>query len=95
MKDQPFTFFWVASDSDPEHFRTRLRMAGVDWPCLFLPCGISSPTPIQWRINEWPTIFLLDHKGTIRYVGNEEALDPVTLEGAVETLLAEMAKERG
>jgi hypothetical protein len=89
MKDEPFNLLWVISDGSREYFEARRSRSGADWPHIFMPCGTKSPISHQWGIREWPTIFLLDRQGIIRYRGNENRLGGTPLEIAVKTLLAE------
>ena len=50
------------------------------------PDGTRGPISKRWNVTGWPTIYVLDHKGVIRYKGvRGEAMDE-----AVDTLLAEM-----
>ena len=47
------------------------------------------PIATKWAVTGWPTIYVLDHKGVIRYKGvRGEAMDE-----AVDTLIAEMEAE--
>ena len=43
----------------------------------------------QWRVTAWPTTFLIDAEGVIRYRG----LRGESLDAAIETLLAEIGEE--
>ena len=49
----------------------------------------SGPIASKWNVRSWPTIYVLDHEGVIRYKNvRGEAMDK-----AVDTLLAEMAEK--
>ena len=49
------------------------------------------PGHVRWNVRSWPTIYVLDHKGVIRYKGpREKALDE-----AVDTLLSELEPKQG
>ena len=87
LRDQPFTFLWLISDGSREQTRARLDVHGIDWPHLFMPFETRNPLSQQWGINEWPTTFILDREGVIRFRGNEEALGGEKLEQAVMSLL--------
>ena len=51
----------------------------------------NGPIARAWNVSAWPTIYVLDHKGVIRYKNvREQALDK-----AVDTLLAEMGAAPG
>ena len=53
--------------------------------------GTDGPIPTLWNVRGWPTIYVLDAKGVIRFrdVRGEE------MTKAVEQLLAELAAEAG
>jgi hypothetical protein len=53
------------------------------------PKGTDGPISKAWNVRGWPTIYVLDHKGVIRYKGPREK----KLDEAVDTLLAEREKE--
>ena len=52
------------------------------------PKGTGGPISTKWNVRGWPTIYVLDDKGVIRYknVRGEE------MDRAVDELLAEMEK---
>ena len=59
-----------------------------------MPWGTNSPAAQQWRIDEWPTTFVLDEQGLIRYRGNEVTLGGENLEEAVMSLFEPGPTER-
>jgi len=87
LQGEPFTFLWLISDGSVEETRARLDRHGIDWPHMFMPFETRNPLSLQWGINEWPTTFVLDREGVIRFRGNEEALGGEKLEQAVMSLL--------
>ncbi len=53
------------------------------------PIGTRGQIPSQWGVRVWPTIYILDHKGVIRYKGPRgEKMDQ-----AVDTLLEELENQ--
>ena len=57
-------------------------------------CARSGPISTAWNVRGWPTIYLIDQDGVIRYKGHgesEEAFD-ARIDGLVE--LAEQAAAR-
>ena len=48
--------------------------------------GTSGPISSKWGVRSWPTIYVLDHKGVIRFKGPRGE----KMTEAVEQLLAEM-----
>ena len=86
LDGKPFALLGINSDSDPQKLTARMKEENVTWP--FWRDGGSTQGPIAaaWNIHGWPTIYVLDHKGVIRYKGvRGEAMDK-----AVNTLLHEM-----
>lgn len=89
LKDEPFVLFGVNSDKKDTYKAKRAEM-GVTWPSV----NNASVTPKisdTWGVEGWPTIYVLDHTGTIRHKGTRgEAMDK-----AVDGLLAEMKAGAG
>jgi hypothetical protein len=64
------------------------KLKGMSWPSWW--DGEEGPIGAQWNVRALPTIYVLDHKGVIRYKDvRSEALDK-----AVDTLLQEMQGEK-
>ncbi len=85
LEDQPFVLVGVNSD-DEETYRKRRVAMGVTWPSFFDGGATRGPIASAWGVSTWPTIYVLDHEGKIRFTGvRGEAMDH-----AVDTLLAEL-----
>lgn len=85
LEDEPFALVGINSDSEERYRKERPEM-GVTWPSFFDGGSTGGPIAKRWGVRGWPTIYVLDHKGTIRYKGvRGESMDH-----AVDTLLAEM-----
>ena len=85
LEDQPFALVGINSDSE-ERYRKERPEWGVTWPSFFDGGATGGPIATQWGVSGWPTIYILDHEGKIRYQGPRgEAMDK-----AVDTLLVEM-----
>jgi thioredoxin family protein len=84
LKDQPFALLGINSDGDAETLKGILKERGISWRQA-CDGDTSGPLATQWNVNGWPTIFVLDAQGVIRYrdVRDEE------MEKAVLELLAE------
>jgi hypothetical protein len=61
----------------------------LNWWSWFNGDQTIGPTTQRWKVNSFPSTFVLDHKGSIRY----RDLRGVKLEAAVESLLREMDDE--
>jgi hypothetical protein len=87
LADKPFALVGVNSDSDMKKLKDRMRQEQITWPS-FVDGSTSGPISTQWKVRGWPTIYIIDAKGVIRYesVGaNESAID-----ATLKKLLAEM-----
>ena len=88
LANKPFALIGVNSDRDKAKLKPRLEEENITWRSFWNgPQGTSGPISKAWNVRSWPTIYVLDHKGVIRYknVRGEK------MDDAVETLLAEMA----
>jgi hypothetical protein len=85
LADEPFAL--VGVNSDPaEDYREAIAREEITWPSFWDGGSTDGPISTKWGVFGWPTIFVLDHEGTIRAKNKrEEALDEV-----VDQLLAEM-----
>jgi hypothetical protein len=85
MENKPFALLGVNSDPK-EKLKEVIRREKMTWRSWWDGGDTSGPIATAWRVEGWPTIYVLDHKGVIRFidVGGEE------LDKAVEQLLAEM-----
>ncbi len=89
LADQPFALIGINSDKDKTALKKRMEEENITWRSFWNgPKGTSGPISTEWNVTGWPTIYVLDGNGTIRYRGvRGEAMDH-----AVDTLLAEMEK---
>ncbi len=87
MSDKPFALIGINSDKDKGYFRSRAKDMGVTWRSFWNgERGTSGPISSKWGVRSWPTIYVLDHKGVIRFKGPRGE----KMTEAVEQLLAEM-----
>ena len=85
MKDKPFTLLGVNSDS-AERYRKAIKENDITWPSFWDGGNTRGPIVTKWAVTGWPTIYVLDAKGVIRYKGvRGEAMDD-----AVDTLMKEL-----
>jgi hypothetical protein len=87
LSDKPFALIGVNSDTDKDKLHARLKEENITWRSFWNgPEGTGGPISAQWNVTGWPTIYILDHKGVIRFKGPRgEAMDK-----AVDQLLDEM-----
>ena len=88
LEGQPFALLGVNSDRDREALKKVMKKQGITWRSFWNGGGTGGPISSAWNVRGWPTIYVLDHKGVIRYKNvRGERMDE-----AVDTLLAEMKK---
>ena len=58
---------------------------GISWRSFFDGGSTNGPIANQWNVMAWPTIYLLDHEGRIRF----KDLRGSKLEKAIEKLVAQ------
>jgi hypothetical protein len=87
LADKPFALIGVNSDTDKEKLRKRMEEERITWRSFWNgPKGTDGPISKAWNVRGWPTIYVLDAKGVIRFKDvREEKLDE-----AVDELLKEL-----
>ncbi len=87
LKDKPFALIGINSDGDRSVVNKILKDQGITWRQA-IDGDTSGPLATKWGVQGWPTIFILDAKGVIRY----KDLRDQAMEDAVNTLLKEILK---
>jgi len=87
LENEPFALIGVNSDKDLAKLRPRLEEEQITWRSFWNgPDGTGGPISKAWNVSGWPTIYVLDAHGVIRFRNvRGEAMDK-----AVDELLAEM-----
>jgi thiol-disulfide isomerase/thioredoxin len=97
MEGKPFVLLGVNNDQDRDKGKALVGKEGMTWRSWW-DRGTGGSIAHRWAVEGWPTVFVLDHKGVVRYKGALKVNDgtaEMTLEGAVEALLKEIeAKKR-
>jgi hypothetical protein len=90
LAGKPFALIGVNSDKDREALRETLKEKNITWRSFWNgEEGTSGPISSRWNVHAWPTIYVLDTNGVIRY-RNVRGDD---MDRALETLLAEAGHE--
>lgn len=84
LADLPFALIGVNSDDDLEALHEVLKEENITWRSF--QNGADSRISKAWGVQGWPTIYVLDRDGRIRYEGVRGS----DMDRAIETLLAEM-----
>jgi thiol-disulfide isomerase/thioredoxin len=88
-KGQPFAVLSVDTDEDKGPLRKAIASGEITWPCWW-DGGVGGPITVRNGIFYFPTVFLIDHKGVVRYKDLQEK----ELDEAVERLLKEKEAEK-
>lgn len=89
LGEEPFAIVAVNSDKDPEEAKQAKIDNELLYPAWFDGGGTKGPIATRWGVSGWPTVYILDHNGVIRFVGRRHEETQV----AVQYLLDEMASE--
>jgi peroxiredoxin len=90
MKKEKFTLLAVNSDSSPGKVRAAAKREKLTWPMIFDNGGTGGPIATKWGVSGWPTIYVIDAAGVIRFKGVRDA----KMTDAVKQLLAEAKKRK-
>ena len=74
LKNKPFALLGINSDT-AERYRAAVKEGGITWPNWFDGGTSGGPIANLWHVQGWPTVYVLDAKGVIRYKGNFVDLD--------------------
>jgi hypothetical protein len=90
LEDKPFALLGINSDVDKDELKKAMEKEHITWRSFWNgPEGTSGPISTKWNVRSWPTIYVVDAKGLIRFKNvRGEAMDK-----AVDMLLAEMEKD--
>ena len=88
LQGKPFALLGVNNDDDREHLKKRvIPKEGISWRSWWDPENqIAKP----WGVQKWPTIYLIDHKGVIRF----EDLHGRPLDEAIDRLVQEAESDK-
>ena len=90
LSDKPFALIGVNSDRKLETAQTAVKEKDLTWRSFWNgEKGTQGPISVKWNVKSWPTLYVIDAKGIIRYknVRGEE------LDEALTVLLAEAGHE--
>src|SRR5262245_22204150 len=88
LEAKPFALLGINSDTNLDDLKKQNEKQQITWRSWW-DRSTSGPISTAWNVEGWPTIYVLDAKGTIRYKDvRGEAMDK-----AIDTLLEEMEKQ--
>jgi cytochrome oxidase Cu insertion factor (SCO1/SenC/PrrC family) len=65
LSGKPFVLIGVNSDMDAEKLKSDLKENQVTWRS-FQNQRKEYPISEEWKVQSWPTLYLIDHKGVIK-----------------------------
>jgi hypothetical protein len=89
LENKPFALLGINSDADRKQLKTVMAKEQITWRSWWDGGNTSGPIATKWNVHGWPTIYVLDHKGVIRYRDVREK----KMDEAVDALLKELEAE--
>ncbi len=91
LEGKPFALIGINSDQERDQLKDIMQKEEITWRSFWDGGSPRGPIAREWKVNSWPTIYVLDPKGMIRYMHvRGEAMDE-----AVDTLLKELEQAGG
>jgi hypothetical protein len=90
--DQPFVLLGVNEDSDRDSAKSAETNGQVTWRSWWDP-GTKGKISSAYRTSGMPTLFLIDHRGNMRYRWNGKPNEK-DLEKQIEELVQEATKDK-
>lgn len=88
LEQKPFALLGINSDGDAKTIQPMLAEQEITWRQA-VDGDTSGPLATRWNVHGWPTIYVLDAEGRIRF----RDLRDEALEKAVNELLSELEKK--
>ena len=88
LADKPFAILGINSDADKQALQKVFAKEKITWRSWWDGGSTEGPIASRWNVSGWPTIYVVDAKGIIRY----RDLRGKELDKAVDTLLKETGK---
>ncbi len=90
LADKPFALIGVNSDEEIETAREGVEELSINWRSFWNgENGTFGPIAVKWNVSSWPTTYLIDAKGIIRY----KDVRGKDLDKAIEKLMVEAGHE--
>ncbi len=91
LEGKPFVLLGINSDNDRQETKENVKKEEITWRSWWDGGSTQGPIASAWNVKGWPSLSILDHKGTIRhkFLGfpGEEKFD-----SAIEALIEEAQK---
>ncbi len=87
LKDQPFVLIGINSDPDRDSLKKRMSEENITWNSWWDE-NTSGKIAKAWNVRGWPTVYLVDAKGVIRF--KSVGFDEKRFDSTLDTLLVKM-----
>ncbi len=88
LAEKPFVLLGVNSDSDRDEIKKVIRDEKITWSSWWNGGGPDGSISQQWQLSTWPTIYVLDQKGIVRYRDTDGgAVEIEAIEKVIDQLL--------
>jgi thiol-disulfide isomerase/thioredoxin/tetratricopeptide (TPR) repeat protein len=67
FKGRPFALVGVNCDDDKTELMREIQRQGLNWPSWWDGGPAGNRIAKEWQVHSFPTVYILDHKGVIRY----------------------------
>lgn len=92
MTGKQFALLGINSDKDKDELIEAMKKEGVTWRSFWNgPEGTQGPIAQSWNIEAWPTLYVLDIEGRIRFKSVGSPGEKV-IDGWIDTLLDEASE---
>lgn len=90
LKDKPFVLIGVNGDTELAKAKEVVAKERMTWRSFWNgDKGWEGPMTTAWNVRNWPTVYVLDHKGVIRF----RDLPGEELDKAIDQLIGELEKK--
>lgn len=88
LANKPFALLGINSDNDRDELKKTLAKERITWRSWW-DGSVDGPIANRWDVNGWPTVYVLDARGVIRFMD----LSGEELDTELEKLLKELEGE--
>ena len=67
LDGKPFALIGVNSDTDKVELKKAMEKEQITWRSFWDGGGTGGPIATRFKVQGWPTLFVVDAKGVIRY----------------------------
>jgi hypothetical protein len=67
LENKPFALIGINSDEDRDELHKVLAKEQITWRSFWDGGSTNGPIATAWNVGAWPTVYVLDARGVIRY----------------------------